>query len=97
MVEGKASTNFIRGILYLLPAIILLGIFTFYPLINTFIISFNEDYNHMTGTYESFGLSNYKLIFNPRNPFIKYLIPLNLFKYSKDFSFDNFIEKSPKK
>lgn len=74
MVEGKASTNFIRGILYLLPAIILLGIFTFYPLVNTFIISFKEDYDYMTGRFSSFGLDNYKLIFHPKNPFIKYLI-----------------------
>ena len=63
MVEGKASTNFIRGILYLLPALILLGIFTFYPLINTFIISFKEDYDYMTGSYKSFGFENYQLIF----------------------------------
>lgn len=74
MVEGKASTNFIRGILYLLPAIILLGIFTFYPLVNTFIISFKENYDYMTGRFSSFGLDNYKLIFHPKNPFIKYLI-----------------------
>ena len=74
MVEGKASTNFIRGILYLLPALILLGIFTFYPLINTFIISFKEDYDYMTGSYKSFGFENYQLIFNPKNPFMKYLL-----------------------
>lgn len=74
MVEGKASTNFIRGMLYLLPSIILLGIFTFYPLINTFIISFKEDYNYMTGSYSSFGFANYALIFNPKNPFMKYLL-----------------------
>lgn len=74
MVEGKASTNFIRGMLYLLPSIILLGIFTFYPLINTFIISFKEDYNYMTGSYSSFGFGNYALIFNPKNPFMKYLL-----------------------
>lgn len=74
MVEGKASTNFIRGMLYLLPAIVLLGIFTFYPLINTFIISFKEDYNYMTGTYSSFGLGNYKFILDSKNPFTKYLI-----------------------
>lgn len=73
MVEGKASTNFIRGILYLLPALILLGIFTFYPLINTFIISFKEDYDYMTGTYSGFGVGNYQLIFHPKNPFKNYL------------------------
>ncbi|MGM9899938.1 MAG: carbohydrate ABC transporter permease [Bacilli bacterium] len=73
MVEGKASTNFIRGILYLLPALVLLGIFTFYPLVNTFIISFKEGYDYMTGSYEGFGLGNYQLIFHPKNPFTTYL------------------------
>lgn len=73
MVEGKASTNFIRGMLYLLPAIVLLGIFTFYPLINTFIISFKEGYNYMTGSFDSWGFGNYELIANPLNPFRKYL------------------------
>ena len=64
MVEGKASTNFIRGMLYLLPAIVLLGIFTFYPLVNTFLISFKENYNFMKpdDTY-SWGFENYKAIF----------------------------------
>ena len=64
MVEGKASTNFIRGMLYLLPAIVLLGIFTFYPLVNTFLISFKENYNFMKpdDTY-SWGFENYRSIF----------------------------------
>ena len=64
MVEGKASTNFIRGMLYLLPAIVLLGIFTFYPLVNTFLISFKENYNFMKpdDTY-SWGFENYRAIF----------------------------------
>ncbi len=74
MVEGKASTNFIRGILYLLPALVLLGIFTFYPLINTFIISFKENYNYMTGAYTGFGLKNYQLVLDPDNSFMQYLI-----------------------
>lgn len=73
MVEGKKSINFLRGILYLSPAIILLGIFTFYPLVNTFIVSFKEEYNYMTGEYSGFGFDNYALIFNPNNPFKKYL------------------------
>lgn len=74
MVEGKGSVNFIRGILYLLPALVLLGIFTFYPLVNTFIISFQENYNYMTGEYTDWGLGNYSLIADPKNPFRLYLI-----------------------
>ena len=59
MVEGKPVVNFFRGLLYLSPALIFLGIFTFYPLFNTFIISFKEEYNYMVGSYTKFGLGNY--------------------------------------
>lgn len=74
MVEGKKSINFIRGILYLLPAIILMGIFTFYPLFNTFIISFKESYNYMVGSYKKIGFGNYAKLFQPGNSFFKFLI-----------------------
>lgn len=73
MVEGKKSINFLRGMLYLAPAIILMAIFTFYPLLNTFIISFKEQYNYMTGTYDKFGLGNYAKIFSEGNQFLRYL------------------------
>lgn len=52
-----------KGWLYLAPVLILMIIFTFYPLINTFIISFREVYtpNAMGGGYISEGwtLENY--------------------------------------
>lgn len=57
MVEGKKSINFLRGILYLSPALILMAIFTFYPLFNTFIISFKEEYNYMTGKHAEWGFA----------------------------------------
>jgi multiple sugar transport system permease protein len=74
MVEGKKSVNLLKGLLYLLPALVLMGIFTFYPLINTFVISFKEKYNYMTGAFVKYGFGNYKLIFNPNNYFRYYLI-----------------------
>lgn len=74
MVEGKKSTNFLKGMLYLAPAIILMAVFTFYPLINTFIISFKEQYNYMTGKYDQIGLGNYAKIFAEGNPFVRYLV-----------------------
>ena len=63
MVEGKKSINFLRGILYLSPALILMAIFTFYPLFNTFIISFKEEYNYMTGKHAEWGFANYAKLF----------------------------------
>ena len=49
-----------RAWLYLAPVIILLAVFTFYPLINTFGIAFLKDYQYLTGksagfTFENFG------------------------------------------
>ncbi len=74
MVEGNQGKNFLKGMLFLLPALVLMAIFTFYPLINTFVISFKEKYNYMTADFVKFGLGNYKMIFNPNNYFKYYLI-----------------------
>ena len=69
MAEGKKSINFLRGILYLSPALILMEIFTFYPLFNTFIISFKEEYNYMTGKHAEWGFANYAKLFATGNIF----------------------------
>jgi len=45
--------------LYLAPALILMGIFTFFPLINTFVVSFLKDYNSATGANAGFSFENY--------------------------------------
>ncbi len=82
MVEGNKKINFARGILYLSPAIILLAVFTFYPLIKTFIISFNFEYNYMLSRYgifapynpDGWGFQNYVKIFSEGNPFGQFLL-----------------------
>ncbi len=53
-----------KGFLYLLPSIIVLCVFTIYPLIKTFIMSFMEDYNLVKGTYTAINLANYKELFS---------------------------------
>ncbi len=69
MVEGKKSINLLRGLLYLSPAIILMVIFTFYPMFNTFIVSFKEDYNFLLVSdptekhFSGWGFANYLKIF----------------------------------
>ena len=40
--------------LYLAPVIILLAVFTFYPIINTFVVSFLKGYNYTNGTSQGF-------------------------------------------
>ena len=82
MVEGNKKINFVRGILYLSPAIILLAIFTFYPLIKTFIISFNYQYNYLLSSKglfapynkDGWGFKNYINIFNGKNDFPHQLV-----------------------
>jgi len=48
--------------LYLAPVLILMAIFTFFPLINTFVISFLKDYNSSTGASSGFTFSNYGVV-----------------------------------
>ena len=45
--------------LYLAPVLILLAIFTFYPLINTIVIAFLKDYDYTTQTSSGFTLDNF--------------------------------------
>lgn len=65
--------------LYLAPALILMAVFTFYPLINTFVASFIKDYNSAYGFNATIGtrhvntgftFNNYGVVLGitPRNP-----------------------------
>lgn len=54
--------NNIKAWLYLLPAILFLGIFLVYPLIDVFIYSFEEGYNSTSQTYFGVGLYNYSYV-----------------------------------
>lgn len=52
-----------QALLYLFPALLLLAIFTFYPIINSFMISFYKGYNIQTGEIDGFTLlGNYKTV-----------------------------------
>ena len=48
--------------LYLLPAILFLGVFMVYPLIDVFVYSFEEGYNSASQTYFGVGTYNYSYI-----------------------------------
>ncbi len=56
-----------KGWLYLLPAILFIGVFMVYPLIDVFIYSFEEGYNSVT--QESFGIGLYNFRHVLRDPF----------------------------
>ena len=51
-----------KGFLYLLPALIFLGLFLVYPLIDVFVYSFQENYNFASQTYTGLGLYNYSYV-----------------------------------
>lgn len=51
-----------KGFLYLLPALIFLGLFLVYPLVDVFVYSFQENYNFASQTYTGVGLYNYSYV-----------------------------------
>ncbi len=51
-----------KGFLYLLPALVFLGLFLIYPLIDVFVYSFQENYNFASQTYTGVGLYNYSYV-----------------------------------
>ena len=51
-----------KGWLYLIPAILFLGVFMVYPLIDVFIYSFEEGYNSASQTFFGTGIYNYSYI-----------------------------------
>ncbi|MBQ3089689.1 MAG: sugar ABC transporter permease [Oscillospiraceae bacterium] len=71
--------------LYLLPAILFLGVFLVYPLIDVFIYSFEEGFNFASQSYLGLGLYNYEYVLHDpyflqavKNTFILVLITVPL-------------------
>ena len=56
------KNNNLKAWLYLLPAILFLGVFMVYPLIDVFIYSFEEGYNSASQTYFGIGPYNYSYV-----------------------------------
>ena len=54
--------NNLKAWLYLLPAILFLGVFMVYPLVDVFIYSFEEGYNSASQTYFGIGAYNYSYV-----------------------------------
>lgn len=79
------NKNNLKGWLYLLPALILIGVFMVYPLIDVLIYSFEESYNFASQTYEGVGLYNYSYVLHDtyflqalKNTFILVIITVPL-------------------
>ena len=56
-----------KGWLYLLPALLFLGVFMVYPLVDVFVYSFEEGYNSASQTFFGTGLYNYRYVL--RDPY----------------------------
>lgn len=52
-----------KGYLYLLPALIIILVFTIYPLVKAVLMSFYEDYSIINGSFDGIGLGNYRELF----------------------------------
>ncbi|MCD8073709.1 MAG: sugar ABC transporter permease [Lachnospiraceae bacterium] len=85
MNMAKGRFDGIKGWLYLLPAIVFLGVFLVYPLVDVFIYSFEEGYNFTSQTYYGVGLYNYSYVLHDpyfmqavKNTFILVIITVPL-------------------
>ena len=59
--------NNLKAFLYLLPALIFLGVFMVYPLADVLVYSFEEGYNSASQTFSGIGLRNYSFVL--RDPY----------------------------
>lgn len=81
----RLTNSSLKGWLYLFPAILFLGFFMIYPLIDVFIYSFEEGYNSASQTYFGVGLYNYSYVLHDpyflqavKNTFILVIITVPL-------------------
>lgn len=77
--------NNLKGWLYLLPAMLFLGFFMVYPLVDVFVYSFEEGYNSASQTFFGVGLYNYSYVLHDpyflqalKNTFILVIITVPL-------------------
>ncbi|MBQ7359055.1 MAG: sugar ABC transporter permease [Lachnospiraceae bacterium] len=85
MLKKLIHNQNLKGWLYLLPAILFLGAFMVYPLIDVFIYSFEEGYNSASQTFFGVGTYNYSYVLHDpyflqavKNTFILVIITVPL-------------------
>lgn len=61
-MRKKRDNRNLKAWLYLLPAILFLGVFMVYPLVDVFVYSFEEGYNSASQTYFGTGVYNYSYV-----------------------------------
>ncbi|MBD5516226.1 MAG: sugar ABC transporter permease [Lachnospiraceae bacterium] len=66
-MRDKTINSSLKGWLYLLPAVLFLGVFMVYPLVDVLVYSFEEGYNSASQTY--FGIGSYNYAYVLRDPY----------------------------
>lgn len=51
-----------KGWIFLIPTMILLLVFTFYPIVNTLLSAFKNNYEGLSGSYNGIGIDNFKKV-----------------------------------
>ena len=81
----RLNLSSLKGWLYLLPAMVFLGVFMVYPLVDVLIYSLEEGYNSASQTYFGVGLYNYSYVLHDpyflqavKNTFILVIITVPL-------------------
>lgn len=59
-IQKRILKDKIEPYIYLFPFMFFLLIFTIYPVINVFLLSFKENYSFLRGTYDGISFENYK-------------------------------------
>lgn len=62
----KKIKTYIWDVLIFLPFLLHTAVFTFYPAINTFVLSFKEDYRLLSDKYSEIGVGNYTELFQDK-------------------------------
>ena len=69
VVDGPKPTwkDYVEPFMYLAPFLLGIIIFTLYPIINVFLMSFKENFRQLTGAFDSWGTANYEYVLNDPN------------------------------
>ncbi|MED3648333.1 sugar ABC transporter permease [Halalkalibacterium halodurans] len=64
MIEKPTIKGTLKALLYLAPALIVLGVFNIYPIIMSFLMSFYTDYDYFKNIVHEYGFDNFIYIYN---------------------------------
>ena len=76
-MKSKAFNRY-KAYLYLLPSILILTVFTIYPLIKAIVMSFQEGYSIIDGSFDGINLANYIELFSD-DVFVKALTNTSIY------------------